>query len=849
MLSVELNADITRLQQGLAQAQSSLSGFTSSASSTLQQFGQSFSEIGQKLSLAFSVPLGLLGKQALSTSADFEQTKIAFETMLGSASKATYLISELQKESSKSPLENSDLQNSAKTLLNFGVAGNSIIPIVKNLSDISQGNSERFSRLSLAFGQTSATGRLMGQDLLQMVNAGFNPLQEISRTTGESMSSLKKKMEDGGISVQDVSNAFVTATSEGGRFFNSTEKQSKTLAGVYSTMKDNISLALKSLGDEISNALNLKELLPKISETLGSITSAFAGLDPSVKKAIVVFGGLLVVIPPILAGIGALIPVFSALSAGIALISAPVLAVGAGIAGLAYIVVTNWSDIKSYLTDTGIWDSLKQIVTGTFGVIKGTFELSVKVIKSIWNDALSIIHKDTFGIFGVISGVISSALQIISGIINVFSNALQGNWKGLGNSLVNILKGSFNFMVTMTEGFVLAITGVFRKLFEMIGADTITKSFKSATDSIRKTFEGFKYSTKDLSIGITSVAKSDEKVDLGGGGTTNNTPTDSKAQLKAKADFFKNTQKLLSDALSMENSLINEKWKRELAIEQQAYEEKKASINKEVADTGAKHRALEALERVHQMKMAEIVTSNNFGSASVADGGMQSKGTKSLTSGLGISNPLEGLSEKLNQSITNVLKRFDSFSGQLAPKVQQIKDIMSGIGQSMKSTLQEATSSAFVGLSNVFGAMIAGTASIQDAGKVILGIIGNVFSQMGQMFIQGGVALSFLNALMTNPFTSGGAMIAAGVLLNTIGSAISSSVSSGGASGGSSSASSGYSNSYSSGNSGYNNSYNQSNAGRAMTLNIKLSGDLKASGNDLRYTLEKNIRQTVRTVG
>lgn len=840
MLSVELNADITRLQQGLAQAQTSLSGFTSTASSTLQQFGQSFSDIGQKLSLAFSVPLGLLSKQALSTSASFEQTKIAFETMLGSATKATYLISELQKESSKSPLENSDLQNSAKTLLNFGVAGNSILPTLRNLSDISLGNSEKFSRLSLAFGQTSATGRLMGQDLLQMVNAGFNPLLEISRTTGESMSSLRKKMEDGGISVDMVSNAFKTATAEGGRFYNSTQKQSQTLSGLYSTMKDNISLSLKSLGDEISNALNLKELLPKISETLGSITSAFAGLDPSVKKAILVFGGLLVVIPPILAGIGALIPVFGALSAGVALISAPVLAVGAGIAGLTYIVVTNWNEIKSYLTDTGIWDSLKQIVTGTFGVIKGTFELSVKVIKSIWNDALSIIHKDTFGIFGVISGVVSSALQIISGVINAFSNALQGNWKGLGNSLVNILKGSFNFMVTMTEGFVLAITGVFRKLFEMIGADTITKSFKSATDSIRKTFEGFKYSTKDpFQIEYKDAIPSPE--DLGNGtGSGNSSGIDSKGQLKAKADFFKNTQKLLSDALSMENLLINEKWKRELAIEQQTYEEKKSSINKEVADTGAKHRALEALERTHQKKMAEIIASASFGSATVADGGMQGgKGLKNLTSGLSIGNPLDGLTKKLDNSIPQVLGKFKTFQSELAVTVGRIAQVVDAGAKEMT-----------IGFGSWLGSMAIGSAGIQDLGNMLLQGFGGILTSIGEQLIASSTLFKSAAAAIALALTPAGAglALAAGIGLVALGTAISGSAS-GSSSGGGVSASSGYSSNYSSGNSGYNRNMGGSDFGKSLTLNLNLSAEMRANGNDMVGVIKRTERQQIRTRG
>jgi hypothetical protein len=501
------------------------------------------------------------------------------------------------------------------------------------------------------------------------------------------------------------------------------------------------------------------------------------------------------------------------------------------------------------LTDSGIWDSLKQIVSGTFGVIKGTFELSVRIIKSIWNDALSVIRTDTFGIFGVISGVVRSALQIISGTVNAFSNLLQGNWKGLGDSLVTILKGSFNFMVTMTEGFVLAITGAFGKIFEMIGVDAITKTFKTASESLKATFEGFKYSTKDEKEAPKKTETKGGVVDLGDGvkQVAELSEKEKKAREKAKSDYLKNTEKLLSESLALENSLISEKYKREMAQEVQLYQEKVTSINKEVADIGAKHRLLQALQTTHQKKMAEIVTANNFGSATVSEGGIQNIGTRNLTSGFSIGNPLEGLTEKLDSSIPKVLQKFDTFSGQLTGKVLQIKNIFSGVSEGIKSSLQDATSGAITGLANVFGSMIAGTAGIQDAGRAILGVVAGVFSQMGEMFTKAGVAMLLLDALKTNPFTSAGALIGAGVLLSALGSAVSSTVSSGGASGGGSS--SGYSGNYSSGSSGYNSGANQNQSGRAMTLNVKLTGDLKASGNDMRMVLEKNIRQTVRTIG
>jgi tape measure domain-containing protein len=605
-INVDFGANISGLTSGIAQASSQLSSFVSGANSRLESFGNTVGNIGQKMAIAFSAPLGLLGVQALKTSASFEQTQIAFETMLGSASKASYLIQELQKQASKSPLEEKDLQQGAKTLLNFGVAGNSVLPVLNQLSDISQGNAERFSGLSLAFGQMSSTGRLMGQDLNQMINAGFNPLQEISRTSGESMASLKKKMEDGSISVEMVSAAFKTATSEGGRFYGSTEKQSKSLAGLYSSMQDSIGKSLKGLGDDISEALNLKEIIPQVGAFISNIASAFSNLDPIFKKITVIFGGLLIVIPPILVGIGALIPIFTALSAGIALVSSPVLAVGAGIAGLAYIVTTNWTEIKKFLSDTGIWDGLALIVQNTFGVIKGVFTFTVAVIKSIWKDVLDTIHKDTFGIFGVITGVISSALQVIGGIIGVFSNLLQGNWSGLWDSLKNIMKGAFNAIVSITEGFTVFLVGAFQKVFEAFGADKIVAQFKQATDSIKKQFEGFKYKVELDKTENKTVNKKETTLDSDLGDGTKQKQEASEKEKKAQGKAQKDTEDLLIKLAQFRADVIDSEVQKAIEGETAKYEKEKNSIERTKANVKVKHDTLLALESSHNKAVSDI---------------------------------------------------------------------------------------------------------------------------------------------------------------------------------------------------------------------------------------------------
>lgn len=167
-----------------------------------------------------------------------EQAQVSFEIMTGSAQTATKILKELKDFANTTPLEFTDIRDATQRLLAMGIAADEVIPLIKDLGDVSGGNAEKLNRLSMVFGQISTKGRLMGDDLMQLREIGFDPLAEISRTTGENMASLTDKMSKGMISVNMVREAFTSATSEGGRFNGMLERQGQTLAGVQSTLSD-----------------------------------------------------------------------------------------------------------------------------------------------------------------------------------------------------------------------------------------------------------------------------------------------------------------------------------------------------------------------------------------------------------------------------------------------------------------------------------------------------------------------------------------------------------------------------------------------------------------------------------
>ena len=155
------------------------------------------------------------------------------------------------------------------------------MPDLKMLGDISLGNKEKFNSLALVFGQVKSQGRLMGQDLMQMINAGFNPLMVISEKTGESMESLKDKMSKGQITYEMVADAMRTATSAGGQFYNAMDNQSKTLQGQFSTLKDSVQEFAGEVSQDLSDYL-AQEVLPSLIEKMETLKEMWE--DGSLQK-------------------------------------------------------------------------------------------------------------------------------------------------------------------------------------------------------------------------------------------------------------------------------------------------------------------------------------------------------------------------------------------------------------------------------------------------------------------------------------------------------------------------------------------------------------------------------------
>lgn len=279
----------------------SIEGDAKKADNAVKKFGTDASNAGKQASKSFMdlrgvmdsiVAIGITayfvsaGKAIFDLGVKQEQLNIAFTTFLGSAAKAKKVIGDLTQFAIVTPFTPEQVNGAAKALLAFGVSGENVIPVLKRLGDVSAGTGKDLTEMAIIFGQIRSTGRLMGQDLLQLINAGFNPLQIISEQTGKSMKTLKEEMEKGLITFEMVDQAFISATSEGGKFFNLMEKQSQSIGGKLSTITGNIEEIAKGIFE--SNITLIGTFIDKLSSATDVLLNwvKVANSDPNFEAAV-----------------------------------------------------------------------------------------------------------------------------------------------------------------------------------------------------------------------------------------------------------------------------------------------------------------------------------------------------------------------------------------------------------------------------------------------------------------------------------------------------------------------------------------------------------------------------------
>ena len=282
--------ELTRVsnQTSISSGKNGLMGSLMGAASSARMFGGALVASG----------LYQFGEAAIEARSRIEQLEISFSTLLGSQAQANALLQEIREYGTVTPYDTEGLAQAARLMLSYGMSSSKIMPTLQMLGDIAMGDKYKLQSLTLAFSQMSASGRVCKEDLNQMVDAGFNPLQIISEKTGKSIGELTDEVSKGAISVQDIEQAFIDATSEGGKFHNMVNNMSDSIAGKTAQMTDNWEAFKASIGGLLKPAYlgaiqtttsaidALTKTIERLKASVGDVTVGDANYNNSTQNAL-----------------------------------------------------------------------------------------------------------------------------------------------------------------------------------------------------------------------------------------------------------------------------------------------------------------------------------------------------------------------------------------------------------------------------------------------------------------------------------------------------------------------------------------------------------------------------------
>lgn len=382
--------------------------------------------------------------------ASIEQYQTSFEVMTGSADKAAEVIERLKKVGAETPFELPELADTTQLLMNYGFTADDAMDKMMMLGDISQGSADKMSRIATAYGQMSSAGKVSLEDVKQMIEAGFNPLQEISESTGESMESLYKRISKGTLSVDEITASMERATSEGGKYFQSMEKQSQTVNGLISTLKDNAQQLLGEVVKPISESM-AKELLPSAINAMEQLTTAFQteGVDGLIQA-----GGQ--IITNLLLGIAEAMP---------------------------NIIDTAVQVIAVFISNINV--NLPQILSAGGRILQSIINGCLQLLPLLVGLAFNIITTLLTGLAQNAPALMQQGIQMISGYVN-----------SILSQLPKVLQTGINIITELLNGLLVSAPQIIQQAFDMLTEwyttiiDMLPTILQSGVDMILSLLDG-----------------------------------------------------------------------------------------------------------------------------------------------------------------------------------------------------------------------------------------------------------------------------------------------------------------------------------------------------------------------
>ena len=525
-LSAKITGDATGFDRAIKDAEKSAGNFQKTIGDMgkkLSSAGKSLQSAGKKITMATTAFAGIAAI-GVKYNATLETYATSFEVMTGSAEKAAEVVDELKDIAASTPFEMPELAETTQLLMNYGFTADDALDKMTMLGDISQGSADKMNRIATAYGQMSSAGKVSLEDVKQMIEAGFNPLQEISESTGESMESLYDRISAGTISVDEITASMQRSTSEGGRYFQSMEKQSQTFSGQMSTLKDNVQGLLGNVTSGIFEKL-AQDVLPKINEVLTTVNTAFeeggfqgvldaiGEMSPALDGVITkiqsfstflqnlgispaAFAGIVAAIGPAITVVGTLVRGIGGISTAISGISTAVSGLG-GIKGIftaltgpvgltvtaimglvaafSYLMATNDGFRESVMTTIStIMSSLQPILQTLMGLLMEIGGIIFETIGSVLQQLapvlaqiITFIGELVAMLSPLINQLISSLAPVITQIVQVVSNIIQSLMPPL-ISIIQAIMSAVQALMPPIQKIITVVVNVISKVMEVI---------------------------------------------------------------------------------------------------------------------------------------------------------------------------------------------------------------------------------------------------------------------------------------------------------------------------------------------------------------------------------------------
>ena len=404
-LKIKISADSGGLRSGLQKAEKSL-----------QKASRRMSAVGRDLSMTLTTSIGGLGFAAIDAAMDFEVLETQLSVLTGSAEQGAKAFKKIADFSAKTPFQLEDLVKANNTMMGFGMASDEAFQSLQMIGDAVAATGGDMDRIAVAYGQSIAANRVDARDILQFINNGIPIMEMLADVMGVNVSEVKELASQGKVTGEVLQAAFTKATSEGGKFAGATEKLAGTLRGVFSTVKDNIRLALGELGKDITESFDIKAIADKFVKSLQRVVAIFKSLSPEQKKFVIGMAAVLAAIGPILVALGSLAGLLGVILSPIGLVTTAILALSAG-----FVVAFKNSE------------KFRNVVAKVGAFLRTWFKMKIQQVRD-FADIFKKVFKGDF------SGAFESANKVLKGFTSSYTEAFKAARDASGDDIIDLDK-------------------------------------------------------------------------------------------------------------------------------------------------------------------------------------------------------------------------------------------------------------------------------------------------------------------------------------------------------------------------------------------------------------------------